>query len=75
MSKRRRTNSDLLAELRAYVSYESADFSNIYARDSDPLPTDEKHVTEFIRRRTKLYRETWIGPVIDELSKRLKVKP
>lgn len=31
------------------------------------LPTSEKDVTPFIRERTRLWRETWILPVLDRL--------
>ncbi len=71
----RRTNATLIAELRHFATLESADFSRLPPHDwRDALPTKEDEVTPFIRARTRVWRETWIVPLIAELEARL-VKP
>lgn len=41
-------------------SMELSNFSLLWASDSDPLPKNENEVTEFIKKRTRLWRESWI---------------
>lgn len=51
---------DRLKELRDYCNFKNADFGYF---------GDEVigRCSEFIRDRTRIYRDTWILPVIDEL--------
>lgn len=67
----RRTNAALVAALRRVANFESAAFDNIYPDARDPLPSGEDQATEFIVRRTRLYRETWLAPLLDEIERRL----
>jgi hypothetical protein len=39
-----------------------------------PLPKDESEVTEFIKRRTEIYRETWIIKPLEAALKKLEKK-
>jgi len=39
-----------------------------------PLPTDEKDVTEFIKKRSELYRETWIIKPLKRALEKLEKK-
>jgi len=57
----------LLKEVRERIKMKKASFGRVSELDDDPLPKSEKEVTEFIRRRTRLYMETWVLPVIDQL--------
>jgi hypothetical protein len=61
------TNQDVLdlKEALDAAKLTRASFSNLFP--DDPLPTSEKEVTEFIRRRTRLYRETWVIPTMRRL--------
>jgi len=59
----------VLKQLRSLVNFENAHFGRIGCSEGDPLPKTEKEVTEFIRRRTQLYRDTWVNPLIDALEK------
>ena len=60
-----------LRELRRYATFESASFDHMNYGDNESaemkLPTKESEVTDFIRNRTLLYRQSWILPIIDEL--------
>jgi len=56
-----------LKEVRERIKMKKASFGRVSELDDDPLPKSEKEVTEFIRRRTRLYMETWVLPVIDQL--------
>ena len=57
-----------LRELRRYATLENALFDHVGPSDPDaPLPTKESEVTAFIRERTRIYRQSWILPIIDEL--------
>lgn len=67
------SKKQLLAELRSMANFENASFGRLWESDADPLPKTEKEVTDFIRRRTALYRETWVTPLIAELESRLGV--
>ena len=73
MSRRRKAYRELLSELRSAANFESADFGRLWGVAEDPLPKTEEEVTDFIRRRTKLYRETWVTPLIEELERCLRV--
>ncbi len=52
--------------------FPNASFSRIGSPKDDPLPTSEEQVTEFIRRRTRIYLHSYvisyIKEVIDELE-------
>jgi len=55
---------DCISEVIEFLSMENASFDGFWDDPNDPLPTSEKEVTEFIRRRTKLWRQSWvIGPL------------
>jgi hypothetical protein len=56
-----------LRELRAAATLERAEFSILHPEPGDELPTSENDVTAFIKKRTKLYLETWVLPEIDEM--------
>ncbi|CAO3447915.1 hypothetical protein [Azospirillum argentinense] len=73
MSRKRKSYRELLSELRITANFENASFGKLWGDVGDPLPKTEEEVTDFIRRRTKLYRETWVIPLIDELERRLRV--
>ena len=71
----KQTNRELIAELRRLVRYENAGFAYIGPLPSkdQELPKYENQATDFIRNRTRLYRESWIEPIVNELAKRLRV--
>jgi hypothetical protein len=54
------------------ASFENTGFKNLWSEENDPLPKTEKEVDEFIKRRTRLYRETWIIHPIERALKALK---
>lgn len=62
-----KTMAEKLHKLRGYCEMDKAEFSNGYRFEDDPLPAKESDATAFIVNRTRLYRETWILPIIDEL--------
>lgn len=59
-----------LMELRRLLTFERSDFSVIGPRDEDALPRTEAEVNAFIRERTRLWRESWVFPIIDEMLAR-----
>lgn len=62
-------DAEIVAELRRLVAYESAAFGYIGGSPADdPLPKTEKEVTDFIRRRTRLYVGSWILPLLEKLE-------
>jgi len=60
-----KTELHVLKAVRDAATLERASFSR-FSTD-EPLPTSEAEVTDFIRKRTQLYRETWIIPKLDAL--------
>lgn len=60
----------MLMELRKLLTLETANFSRIGPRDEDALPRTEAEVNAFIRERTRLWRESWVFPIIDEMLAR-----
>lgn len=56
-----------LRKLRAVAALERAEFSILHPGPGDELPTSENEVTAFIRKRTKLYLESWVLPTIDRM--------
>jgi hypothetical protein len=74
MGRNRRTNAQLIERLRETANFERSSFGGFgWPKPDDPLPTrdSDPEVTDFIKRRTKLYRETWVNPLIDEIELRL----
>lgn len=60
----------LLTTLRQVVTdakMERASFSQLASKG--PFPTTESEVTEFIKQRTRLYRESWIIGPLEEAIK------
>jgi hypothetical protein len=57
----------VLREIRRNATFENASFSDSGLMRASALPKSEKEVDDFIRRRTHLYRETWIVKMIDML--------
>lgn len=61
-----------LGKARAAATLELSRFNNICADQKAPpkfedgSPVTEANVTDFIRERTRLYRETWVIPRIEE---------
>lgn len=64
----RRGRKTILLDLRRRAAFETADFghinenANITDRNGKPLDVDA-----FIKERTRLYIDTWVLPLIDEL--------
>lgn len=56
-----------LEEVRRTATMETANFKLLRADPEDPLPKTEAEVNDFIRRRTAVWRDTWILPVLDDL--------
>jgi hypothetical protein len=69
MTKLRRdmTWLEKLQELCRMANYETANFDPIGGGD---VVIEDGKVTDFIRERTRLYRNSWINPIIDELIER-----
>lgn len=68
--KRNKLVADL-TEVRQMLLMDTARFNNLHTDAADRLPTTEAEVTEFIRRRTQLWRETYLIPVIENAIKEL----
>ncbi len=67
-----KTQIEAMEYLKAKINFERASFSRIHPqsyKDGASLPTTEAEVDEFIKKRTQLYRDTWINPVLDILIK------
>lgn len=56
-----------LRELRRVANFENADFNELVGGDVVLKPGE---ITDFIRERTRLYRGSWLNPLIDELIRR-----
>ncbi|MCK5615035.1 hypothetical protein KAR91_74925 [Candidatus Pacearchaeota archaeon] len=68
-----RTIIDLLEGALASSKMELADFGKIFLEDKDlPYPKTEKEVTEFIKKRTELYRKSWLINPLKEALRKLK---
>lgn len=61
--KQRRIN-EVLRDAQRTLAMETADFSQIVP--TTPLPKTEAEVTDFIRERTRLWRDSWIDAPIQE---------
>lgn len=64
---RLRRIKEVLRDAQRTLTMETADFSRIWLSDDDaPLPKTEAEVTEFIRNRTRLWRQSWVEAPIQE---------
>lgn len=66
----------LIREIRKYANMESfsVGWNDIPAAYKvgwhDQVNPDAPRIEEFCRNQTRLYRETWLNPLIDELERR-----
>ena len=65
--KRPSYEREALLRLKSLCELEGATFGHIWEDPKDPLPTKESEVDEFVKERTRLYRRTWVLPIIDAL--------
>lgn len=73
MKIKQRRIREVLGRIRHDVSMDNASFSRNVLLDGDaPLPTSESEVTEFIRNRTRLWRQSWIDAPLEEVLELLK---
>jgi len=75
------TNAKLIREARAYANLEqfSVGYNEIPANYPegwhDQVSPDEPRIDEFVRRQTRIFRESWLNPILDEIERRfVKVK-
>lgn len=63
---------DALAQIRRMLKLEPGTFkfSVLLPSADDALPKTEAEVDAFIERRTRLWRQSWILPVLDEMIER-----
>ena len=66
------TNEKIFDELRRHVDMET--FGS-YFRDQPIILGCQAESGDFIRAETRLYRQSWIHPLIDELQSRLIKNP
>ena len=55
-------------ELRLFLNFHRSSFSHPHSDTRDSFPVTETDVDAFIVRRTKLWRQTWLFPLLDELD-------
>ena len=63
------TQAELIAlkEVRRYAAFENANFGDC-TRPGQTI--DGKTVDEFIKDRTRIYRQSWILPVLDDMIRK-----
>jgi len=63
----------LIEGVRKTIEMDTAEFEIMWEDSEDKLPTKEKEVTEFIKRRTRLWRGSWIADPLGEVIDYLRV--
>ena len=64
---RRWTNRKLMREARKYANLES--FGS-YFRDEAVTFGTQQESADFIRAETRIYRDSWLTPLLDEIERR-----
>lgn len=69
------TNAKLMAEARKYanlVSFSTGHYDGpeVTFRPGWASQTGSPEVPDFCREQTRLYRESWLEPILDELQRR-----
>jgi hypothetical protein len=59
---------ETVRKLRLFLNFHRSSFSRIHHGEDDPLPKTEAEVDSFIARRTRLWRVTWLFPLLDDLD-------
>lgn len=62
------TNAKLMREARSKANLET--FANSYPVNPEP----DQQAAEYVREVTRLYRETWLKPILDEIERRFVKK-
>ena len=58
-----------MRELRELLMFKTSSFHRIGGTPPDsPLPETEAEVDAFIDERTRLWRESWVFPLLDQLE-------
>lgn len=63
-----------LENIRRDASMANANFAHIPTGQEFKYPTNEAEVTAFIEERTRIWRNTWIVGMLEEVIKDLKRK-
>jgi hypothetical protein len=61
------TNRKLIAEARRVANFEN--FGSYFRADAVAIAA-QGEAGDFIREETRLYRDTWLNPVLDEIERR-----
>lgn len=70
------TNAKLMAETRKYANLESfsVGYNEIEATYRagwhDQVNPSSPRIEEFVRDQTRIYRQSWLVPILDELQRR-----
>lgn len=64
----RRTNAQLMAELRKYANLET------FSTGLGACGQTERPTAGEVRAATRIYRDTWLAPLLDEVERRLVKK-
>lgn len=70
MATNNKTLIEVLGKLRKRCAFENASFSDIKVGDFEmhfPQQGSSQEITKGVVESTRIYRETWILPVIDDL--------
>lgn len=65
-TREKRRLVELLTRIHSDASMDSSSFSHLFAEPGDALPKTEAEVTDFIRKRTRLWRSSWILSPLEE---------
>jgi hypothetical protein len=67
---RKREVLEILNRALVDARMERASFSRLH--DKEPFPTTEAEVTEFIKERTRIYRDSWIISPLEQAIRLIK---
>jgi hypothetical protein len=64
----------LISRALDHARMERASFSENLLKPEFPLPKTEAEVTAFIKGRTKLWRESWLIPPLEQALSKIKMR-
>lgn len=64
------TNRKLMSEARRHANLETFSAGTMRSFSQEPFPVAGDDPSDFVREETRLYRQSYLNPILDEIERR-----